>query len=261
MKSYLGIDAAWSENQPSALAVIDENEHLQGLYRSYEEVVGSIKKEGVKPKGSYPDFDKIFSYFKNQKMDIENIAVDMPVHPTDTGRRRGCDNQIASVFGKYGAATHSPNGKYPGDLGVKIHDQWKDLGYVWETIRQPKRKRVFFETYPHAAIIRYLKLDYRLAYKVSKMHAYWKTEVKEERKKRLIRNLNKLYDYCAGRIKGVEDHMDRLDEQSSYYLWQLKTVEDRLDAMICALVSLDHAKGRTQGYGDQEGAVWVPESH
>jgi predicted RNase H-like nuclease len=41
-------------------------------------------------------------------------------------------------------------------------------------------------------------------------------------------------------------------------LSSLKSVEDRLDALICAWIGIEHLDGRTVGLGDATAAIWVP---
>jgi predicted RNase H-like nuclease len=43
-------------------------------------------------------------------------------------------------------------------------------------------------------------------------------------------------------------------------LTSLKSVEDMLDALICAWIGNEHLEGRTVGLGDATAAIWVPAS-
>jgi len=43
-------------------------------------------------------------------------------------------------------------------------------------------------------------------------------------------------------------------------LTSLKSVEDMLDALICAWIGIEHLEGRTVGLGDATAAIWVPAS-
>ena len=46
--------------------------------------------------------------------------------------------------------------------------------------------------------------------------------------------------------------------EQSYSLAFLKSYEDVLDSLVCALSGWAYTAGRATAYGDEDGAIWVP---
>ena len=59
-------------------------------------------------------------------------------------------------------------------------------------------------------------------------------------------------------IRGIPEFIPEPAEVTT--LASLKSVEDRLDGLICAWIGIEHLEGRTVGLGDHIAAIWVPAS-
>ena len=103
-----------------------------------------------------------------------------------------------------------------------------------------------------------LKREKRVPYKVSRSGQYWKDEqlTRHERIERLLKQFQAIKDGLNQHINNIPEFIPAPSEVTT--LASLKTVEDRLDGLICAWVGLEHLEGRTVGLGDDTAAIWVP---
>lgn len=261
MKRFvLGIDAAWSDRNPSGICLLSldgdrvELERIGASFEQFEKNAFSFEK---KPNGQCLDIGRLLSICNEN---VELIAIDMPISNGYITGRRSCDNEIAKAYGARGASTHSPTKNMPGLIALNIMNEAKKEGFVLEQSTKPLRSKTIFEVYPHTAIIEYFNLSYRLAYKVGKRSSYkeWVNLTKEEKTMKLVDNLNFLLKGLSSRILNLHDFIKPISATINYKLWQLKAYEDCIDAVLCALVGVDHLTGKTKGYGDSEGSIWVP---
>ena len=105
-----------------------------------------------------------------------------------------------------------------------------------------------------------LKRDYRVPYKVSRSGQYWKSK-HPSRHQRIEWLLKEFHTIKAGldqHINGIPDFIPKPSEVTT--LASLKSVEDRLDGLICAWIGIEHLEWRTVGLGDDTAAIWVPTS-
>lgn len=260
MEYVLGVDAAWTSTEPSGVALLKcdslNNIEIIRVGRSYEEFCHGKLEWDQTVTGSPPDFLKLIKSCRNDNINVQVIALDIHLSPVDIVGRRGAENKISSVYGKYGAATHSPTPKRPGKIASTVFQQLEELGFNWkvERINAP----TFIEVYPHVAIIELLGYDYRLPYKIQKKNKYWADIPASQRLPKAISKLNELKDKIALKINNVHDFVPHLDPDHVYPIKFLKGYEDVLDALICGLVGCYYIDNKVNSFGDEAGMIWVP---
>ena len=260
----LGIDAAWTENQPSGISLLaskdDEQCKILRLGDSYENFLEKRQHLTVKPKGSKPEITKIIKNCEALGYSVDAIAVDMPLSNELITKRRSCENEISKAYAAKGASVHSPTIDRPGVIALDLIQSLREQGYFLATKNNKVHRKAVLEVYPHTAIIEYLNLDYRYEYKVSKKNSYrnWKSLTKEERNRKLINNLNHLIVNLGKRVINIEDYLPQLNSDVHYVGWYLKGYEDMIDSLISALVGMDYLLDNVIGYGAEDGTIWVP---
>ncbi|MDZ7268918.1 MAG: DUF429 domain-containing protein [candidate division KSB1 bacterium] len=265
----LGIDAAWTAQQPSGVALLGARKNakpeLLALGRSYEEFLaaGLHRQSDWRNRvhGSPPAINALLAHCRKLSGALPRIiALDIPLSPQPLAGRRMCDNAVTSAYVSRGAGTHTPTARRPGPLAYALFQQLCAAGYHWHTHGVlPRQKRVFLETYPHPAIIELMQLPRRLAYKTSRRAQYWPEASPALRWRRLCRNLEALRDALAGEIKGVTSLVPAataVRRRGGAVL--LKGLEDMLDAVVCAWVGYQFWRGCARAYGNAEAAIWIP---
>lgn len=257
----LGIDAAWTETQPSGVCLLKDDSYecvILKLSSSYDGFIKGDDSIKLKPLGSKPEIDNLINACNGETIDC--IAIDMPLSNQLIEGRRSSERTISSAYGGKGAATHSPTSERPGKISLDLVNDFKEVGYKLSLANDVIRENALIEVYPHASIIEYLELDYRLPYKVGKKNSYkaWKHLLPEERTKKIITNLNMLIERLGRSVSNVSDFIPILDIEEDYNIWQLKAYEDMIDALICALTGLSYVTGNIRGYGEKDGTIWVP---
>lgn len=160
------------------------------------------------------------------------VAVDAPtIIPNETGTRLP-DRLTHQFFGKYHA------GCYPANLNRPFAARTTQLGFDLEArgfvhapeIQAKQQGRYQIEVFPHPAMINLFQLDRIIKYKKGKLG---------DRRQELLRlitlietvltrtepylNLNSHWQHLIAAIATVKGH-------------ELKTIEDRIDSLICAYV-------------------------
>lgn len=169
----LGIDAAWTYEQPSGVCLLEEENNsfrIIKLSPSYINFISEDENLRSKPIGSKANLFKLLEKFSDSEIDC--IAVDMPLSETLITGRRSCENQVSRAYGAKGASTHTPNSERPGKISVDIVSDAKTLGYSLSLLGKKTNIKPIIEVYPHTSIIEYLDLDYRYEYKVAKKNSY-----------------------------------------------------------------------------------------
>lgn len=254
----LGIDAAWTENAPSGVALIsiDENEtwEIVKIARSYDEFLEDEIDWTTKAYGSMPDLSRLISYCESNDWDVDLVALDIPLSSEKIVGRRKCDDIISRIYGGRNASTHSPSPERPGKISEEIYEQLTDIGYSWQGTLQEKS---FIEVYPHVSIIEMFNYTERLKYKVDRAASYWPNESPERRKFLLKMNLNELRSEIMDLVPNLSEHMPKLSLSENSTI-NLKGYEDTLDAVVCALTGCYHLNGETIRHGDEVAEIWVP---
>ena len=260
MKYILGVDAAWTEKEPTGVALLainnDNSIEVVKIARSYEEFCKEKIRWDNSVTGSKPNFSGLLNYCINNGWDINLIALDIPLSPERIVARRECDGQISRHYGGYGASTHSPNKSRPGVISETIFKQLSELGYEWNG--NANESMSFIEVYPHTAIIEIFKYHYRFPYKVQKRLKYWPDATPKQRYDNIVSNLNELRGKFISYIPNLPDVLHELSMEEAYPIKYLKGYEDALDAIVCALTGYFYLQGRAVGYGDSLSRIWVP---
>jgi predicted RNase H-like nuclease len=259
-KLILGVDAAWTVNGSSGLCLMryEENEKpkVVRLARSYDEFLQGEIRWAEKATASAPRLDEII----RQIVEIPQVvALDIPLSPEPITGYREADRQITRRYSRMGAAVHSPTQDRPGKIAEMMFEQLTASGIRWADTKAKPDRPYFMEVYPHVTIIEMLGLDYRLPYKVQKKGQYWKDEVPEERYRKSIQQLNFLKTGIETKLQhSLDDFLPALVEREKYTLHFLKSYEDLLDSVVCALSGYYFQIGQAVGVGDETSAIWIP---
>ena len=266
MSAILGIDAAWTEGEPSGVALVARTRRAWKVVAaapSYAAFVACDRGAPVdwqkRPAGSRPDIAGLLEAARRMTpAEIRVVAIDMPVAKLPFSTRRSADIGISKAFGARGCSTHSPSVR-PGALGRRLMDQLDARGFPLETSRRGKRSRpCTIEVYPHAALLALLACDYRVPYKVSRSLRYWPGASRRQRIENILSQLRRVSAGLADVFGRLPVPMPSAGEVQS--LVALKKYEDALDAIVCAWVGTRFLEGTAQPYGDDVAAIWVPEA-
>ena len=231
----IGIDLAWGDKKSDGVCFLEANRssaHVRGFAypRGDDELVGCLRSTLDGPEEAF-------------------ITIDAPiVCPNKTGTRP-VDRLTHRMFHREHAACHPANStKCPRPARVLRKLQVLGVKPGWELKR---RSRTAAEVYPHPAMVRLFKL--------SRIVKYKKGPVANRRRE--FKRLQNLMRKC---IREEFPYLV-LDPQSKKLLREswTKPVEDRTDALFCALIGLwhwYHRGRRSQVIGDLEtGFILLPE--
>ena len=269
MPSILGIDAAWTENNPSGVALIRQQQNagwecvaVAPSYESFIQLSHNIPVEWAqRPAKGLPDPELLLNAAQIllDREPVTVVSVDLPLSYELIVGRRPCDNCISREFGRFGCGTHTPNANRPGQFAVNLTQNLNGLGYPLATCHPNDRDILIpatIEVYPHPALLRLLHLDYRLPYKVANSRRYWPNTGIAHRKEQLVTSFHRIYRALLAGITDIPEFLQRIPENAP--LNALKRYEDALDALICAWVGACYLEGRAQCFGDAASAIWVP---
>ena len=270
MVSVLGIDAAWTAQQPSGVALVakDRTETWRCLCvaPSYAAFLNAaeglaIQWNATQCAGDQPDVSRILGAAKRllggSRVDV--VAIDMPVARKAITGRRAADNQISRKFGKAHCGTHSPNSVRPGSLGANVTAAFACSGYAVATAADNAGTLArLVEVYPHPALLRLLNAERRLKYKVSKARRYWPTFTVHDRICELLYVYAQILEALNREIDGICLPLPAAASRPS--LSFLKRYEDALDAVVCAWVGCCYINEQAEAYGDHNAAIWIPKA-
>lgn len=264
MKYTLGIDAAWTRNEPSGVCLLRSTDgktcEIVRLGKSYSEFVNGNIEWNHKADCSQIEMYELLKACDALKAQPDCIAVDMPIASYHIKERRNCETEISKAYGGKGASTHNPNENRPGLISVELFNCLTESGYIWMTSGMVQNNKSLIEVYPHTAIIEYLNLEYRYEYKVSKKNKFksWASLSASQKNEKLIENLQNLVVQLTKKVPNIYDFFIHLNPMNKYSVSQLKGYEDAIDSVVCALVGMDFLFGNAVGYGNDKGTIWVP---
>ena len=266
MTLILAIDAAWTDTEPSGVALLAANGSRWNclcVAPSYNSFIDCARGTPIdwgagNFRGSRPDVPELLRAARTMAgADVSLVAVDMPVATAPFSARRAADNQISVAFGARGCSAHSPSALRPGVLGAELSNQFRDAGYHLVTsVDNGEPRRKFIEVYPHPALLALLRAPYRIPYKVQKSSRYWPGMSVRERIVRLLSQFHQIRAAICSEIEGVVIELPSAEAMRS--LSSLKRYEDALDALVCGWVAMQFAQGNAIAYGDATAAVWIP---
>lgn len=266
MTAILGIDAAWTSNQPSGVALIEESANgWRTLYvaPSYDAFTQcgdgrSVDWNQSRIAGSDPNIKGLLRATGNLGANnVELIALDIPLARSPVTSRRTSDISISKAFGAKGCSTHSPNEDRPGKVSARLSRQLDASGFLLEAARDTnKSSHRAIEVYPHPALLKLTDSDYRIPYKVSRSTKYWRGTTVAERIVRILSEFDNIYRALEAELGKLPFALPKPEAVTT--LSRLKRYEDALDALACAWVGKQHLLGQTLPYGDENSAIWVP---
>ncbi len=259
-RAVLGVDAAWTESEPSGVALAVEGPggwRLVAVEASYADFVGragGFAAGDGRPKGEPADAAALVAAAQRLRGRAPDcVAVDMPVGPRPIVGRRACDDVVSRLYGARKAAVHSPSAARPGPISDALRAAFERLGYP---VRIEAPAHGLIEVYPHAALIELMGESERLPYKAGKTTTYWRGRPVEERHQNLRAVWARIVEVLEERIAGVAAALPVPAPETRG--WRLKAFEDKLDAVVCAAVAIAALNGEAAAHGDAEGAIWVP---
>lgn len=268
MTSILALDPAWTDHQPSGVALIESTRKgwrcigLSPSYGQFLKLANGIAVDWTQsPSSGEPDIDALMSAAQsllgNQPIDL--VTIDMPISLEPIMARRAADAMVSQEFGSRGCSTHSPSPTRPGPLGQRLTHRFGELGYPVATSHTPVgTPHVICEVYPHPALLDLMQKDFRYRYKIGRASEYWKDKTPEERKRRIVKNWRKVVAELSNTINKIELPLPAKTEVDTTSASHLKRYEDALDALISAWVGVRYLAGDCTGFGDSTAAIWVP---
>lgn len=135
---FVGIDIAWSERNPSGIAVIDPSGTL------------------IRASGNLRSNDEMFEFAGLGPGDDAVIAIDAPLIVKNIAKQRPVEHHLTEIFGPYDA------GPYPANLSnpafqptsriqqlVRSLENWGFMNQP--TVQKQQAQRVFLEVFPSPA--------------------------------------------------------------------------------------------------------------
>jgi predicted RNase H-like nuclease len=265
VQAILGIDAAWTDRQPSGVALIrGEGSSWEALavapsYQAFVALSQGLPVDWLAPRfdGHWPRLAELVKAAGELAgADVGVVAVDMPLATVPFTSRREADSAISRAFGARGCSTHSPTAARPGRLGANLRAQLSAAGFPLATAGSEYAGPRTIEVYPHPALLALLGRDYRVPYKVSRSGRYWKGASVPARITKLLAEFEAIRKALQVALGPLPLELPRPEDVRS--LSELKRYEDALDALVCAWVGLRFRLGAARAYGDATASVWVP---
>ncbi len=266
MAGVLGIDAAWTENEPSGVALIKGSPgewrcvKVAPSYDSFLALAEGVPVDwAVKSRGAIPDVSRLVAAAQTllDGQELAVVTVDMPLSTRPITGRREADAAISRAYGGRGAAVHSPSAERPGPISDQLTIDFATAGFPLATgttsAGTPNR---LVEVYPHPALMTLTGESYRLPYKVSRSRKYWPGSTPAERRANLLDQFRRILSALTQEVRGIPIELP--DASSTVPTSGLKRYEDSLDALVCAWVGAKYLEGDAIPYGDHTAAIWVP---
>jgi len=267
MDSILGIDAAWTRNQPSGVALAQRTAlgwQCIAVAPSYDTFIALSHGIPVDwnspsiPGGAPPVAKLLEATARLTRTHLSVVAIDMPVATVPITGRRAADNRISETFGKRGCSTHSPDIDRPGGLGTTLSREFQSFGYTIATASDPSGVLDrLIEVYPHPALLSLLQCNAKVPYKVSKARKYWPALSASERGKAILGELHAIRDGLQAELGVFELPLPCLSTITRHRM--LKRFEDALDAVVCAWVGTRYIEKKALAFGDSTAAIWCPD--
>ena len=266
MAGILGMDAAWTEKEPSGVALLEGSPGdwrcvaVAPNYDSFLTLAEGVPVDwSIKSWGAVPDVDRLMAaaqkLLKGNELTV--VTVDMPLSTMPITGRREADSAISRVYGGRGAAVHSPSAERPGTISDRLSDAFAAAGFPLATGTTPAgTSDRLVEVYPHPALMTLTGANYRLCYKVSRSRKYWPDSSPAERRANLLVQFQRILSALRDEVHDIQ--LELPGPNSVVSTSGLKRYEDSLDALVCAWVGAKYLEGDTVPYGDHTAAIWVP---
>jgi predicted RNase H-like nuclease len=239
--TYLGLDLAWSDRNPSGLAVLDARGRLIDAH-------ANLRTD-----------DDILTWVRANLAADTVLGLDMPTIVNNAAGARACEREVARDFRRYHAGPHPANRGIAhfadGGRARRLLDALAADGVVEDVgMAAGARGRFAFEVFPHPAHVRLFGLDAIFRYK-KKPGRPWPAVLAEW----------SAYRAALGLLRSADPPLDLGDRiplaagRTRYKVW-----DDTLDAITCAYVAAylrrwGTGPSQTHVYGDTEhGYIVVP---
>jgi len=268
MPAILAIDPAWTEKNPSGVAVIETEgsgwvcRAVAPSYDSFYRLAEGIPVDWTeKQRGSLPYPAMLLkaarTFTRTGKITI--VTIDMPIATVPITCRRKSDDLVAHHYGGAACSPHSPIPSRPGEISRNLSNGFSLLDYriaAAETI--PGTSNHLVEVYPHPALLALLNENYRIPYKVSRARRYWPGSSISERREKIIASFYTIITGLNRKISDIGIPIERALQQST--LSSLKSYEDGIDALICGWVGIKYLEKDIDAFGDDTCAIWIPKN-
>lgn len=233
---FVGVDLAWSDNNPSGVAVIHNNRLVD--YTTLQ------------------DDQQIISHITQVVADQPClVAIDAPLLVPNESGSRVAEKKINEVFRSFEAGAHPANRSWltrsSGRVrGEDIVDELAKIGVVHNPYDVSSAGRKCFEVYPHPAMVVLFGLQKTLKYKPRQKRSYDKRWNAFERYQQYMRELP---------FEAEDDVLSR--DVRKLRASALKKYEDCLDAIFCAYIAkyAHENETRVAVFGDMsEGYILTP---
>jgi predicted RNase H-like nuclease len=266
MAGVLGIDAAWTEKEPSGVALLEEDPggwRCVAVAPNYDTFLtlaeGDPVDWSIKSRGAIPDVGRLLAAAEKllAGRELAVVTVDMPLSTEPLTGRREADSAISRAFGSRGAAVHSPSAERPGVISDQLSKAFAAVGFPLATATTPAgTPKRLVEVYPHPALMTLTGANYRLCYKVNRSRKYWPDNSPAERRANLLVQFRRILSTLKDEIHDI--NLELPDATDAVPVSGLKRYEDSLDALVCAWVGAEYLEGKAIPYGDHTAAIWVP---
>lgn len=237
---FIGIDLAWGERNPTGVAVLDESGVLVHL--------GSVRTD-----------DDIVAAVQPFLSGGVVVGIDAPLVVNNSTGNRAAERALNADFARFDAGAHPVNTANPafadGTRGARISARLSlDLNPA------SRRTRRAVEVYPHPATVALFHLGRTLKYKNKQGRSV--AQLREE----LLTLIGLLESLATAspplRLIGNDQWRAQVAAvETATTKAQLRTIEDQVDAVICAYVVLFRQRrpGDTTTYGEfPDGYIVTP---
>jgi predicted RNase H-like nuclease len=261
MSAVLGIDAAWTTAAPSGVALVEKAVtgwrliHVAASYQAFHDLAPSDGTSIDNQSSVLPEAARLLETSRKLcSRDVDLVAIDMPLARAPITGRRVSDDEVSRAYARHQCGTHSPSGVRPGQISECLTQGFDRAGYPLRTLEFSAPGLI--EVYPHPALVELARASKRLPYKVSKIRKYWPDRTSDERRALLFREWSQILELLETQITGVSAALPALRPDASRA--ELKSYEDKLDAVICAWSGIRVLEGRATPFGDQNSTIWIP---
>jgi predicted RNase H-like nuclease len=214
---FVGVDLAWGSRAITGLAIVDRDGSLL-------EVAEAVSDEQV--------LDWLEPWTAGPCL----VAFDAPLVVTNPTGSRECEKLIGRYFGRFGASCYPSNTANPAFAdGGRAARLSRRLGLA--TAMDSTEPRRAIEVYPHPAMIVLFGLPRLLRYKDKPGRTQFD---RRDQMRQLLDHIEALHDAdvplrVAGHAgwRAIRDTVERASRKVD-----LRRVEDRVDAVVCAYIAL-----------------------
>lgn len=238
---YVGVDLAWGEKNPTGIAVLDDTGHL-------------LHVEAVTTD------DQILAALEPYTHDACLVAIDAPLIVKNPTGNRPCEADLNKDFARFDAGAHPSNTGKP-----EFRDEPRGARLVQrlglDMNPRSGRTRRAIEVYPHPATVALFRLGRILKYKNKPGRDLESLRGQLLALIKLLESLTvadppMVLDDPEGTWRALRSVVERAARKA-----ELRTVEDQVDAVVCAYVALFSARrpADVTTYGDFErGYILTP---